>query len=671
MNPTLRRAERQAGCSPDVLRALGPFVDRRVLEPVDVHVTATLSARFGETDPDVLLAAALAVRAPRHGHVCVDLLGLDATALLSDDPDGSDDAPPALPHDRAGWLARVADSPLTRHTDEGCTPLVLYGSRLYTDRLHGHEARLAHALLARFAETRPVADPTLLRRGLEALFPAPAVRDRIDRQRLAAAMALLRGAIVISGGPGTGKTWTVRNLLTLLFAQSVAAGEPWPRVALAAPTGKAAARMAESVRAGLEAHAERAGPALGGATPDDLMRFLTSLTPSTLHRLLGWQPHDPTRFRHNADRPLPYDVLVVDEASMVDLVLMSRLVDAVPTHARLVLLGDRHQLASVEAGSVLGDVCGEADGGRIRLSGEAAHALGQLAGIDVPPTMEAPGPWDAVVFLTESRRFDAEGGIGRFAAAAIAGDVAGARAAAETPRGPIEPVTSTGPLDGAEVLKLPHDGRGLPEAARRLVVRAWRPYLEALRADPRDPARHVEALERFGEFRILCAHRRGPFGVSNIGHTAVELLRAEGLIDPSEGSWWLGRPVLVTRNDPAVRRFNGDIGLVVHDPRGQPVVAFLEDSGKVSWLPPSRMPECETVYAMTIHKSQGSEFATVLVVLPDRPSPVLTRELVYTGVTRARRRVVLVSSDEVLEQGILRRVERATGLGSRLWSEAP
>lgn len=666
MNPAVARAARWSGLPTEALAAAAPLVAAGALEPVDLHVAATLGARFGEHDPDVLLAAALAVRAPRHGHVCVDLLCLDAATLVPEPADGAGSPHLALPADRPAWRDRVARSPLAREQAEGATPLVLRGPRLYTDRLHGHEARLAGALLERFGETRPVADAALLRRGLDALFPTPAA-GTVDRQRLAAAMALLRGALVISGGPGTGKTWTVRNLLTLLFAQAVAAGGPWPRVALAAPTGKAAARMLESVRDGLAAHAERAAPVLGAATPDDLVAFLSGLVPSTLHRLLGWQPDDPARFRHHADRPLPCDVVVVDEASMVDLALMARLVDAVPPHARLILLGDRHQLASVEAGSVLADVCGDHDPSELRLSPEAATPLRDLAGLDVRPTMGAPGPWDAVVFLTESRRFDARGGIGRFAAAAVAGDVEGARAAATVADGSVEPATTAGPRLEPEVVLLRPTGRDLPPAARELVVRAWRPYLTALRAAPRDPARHARALELFEDFRILCAHREGTSGVSHVGRAVVELLRAERLADPSEGEWWLGRPVLVTRNDYAVRRFNGDVGLVVHDAEGRPVVAFREDSGRVVTLPPARMPECETVFAMTIHKSQGSEFATVLVVLPERPSPVLTRELVYTGVTRARRRVVLLADDEVLKLGIARQVQRASGLGERLW----
>ena len=632
------------------LAALEPFVAAQVLAWVDVDAAALLAARYGEHDPEVILAAALANRAPRHGHTAIDLSTVELRSLRAERRGAEEVEELALPADRADWVARVAASPLSRGPGAGDTPLVLRGALLYVDRYFAYEDQLRVALVRRFAEHRPVAEPALLERGLDALF-GRSTEGADDRQRRAAEVALHRGLSVISGGPGTGKTWTVRNLLTLVYAQSVAAGHDTPRLALAAPTGKAAARVVESLRSGLGDHLVRAAGALPeGASVDGLRAFLEAAAPSTLHRLLGWRPDQPTRFRHDRNRPLPVDVLIVDEASMVDLALMAKLVAAVPPHARLVLLGDRHQLASVEAGSVLADLCGEGDG-------------------DV-------GVSDGVVFLTHSRRFGADSGIGRFASAAVEGRVGDALEVLEpwpgAGPGPMPPEGQV--LDHGDIGRFEPGRRGeLPGAVKRLVVQGYRPYLERLRRGPvgGEPleALHADALKRFDRFRVLCAHRQGRLGVLGVGDTIQQALEAEGLIRAA-GPWWLGRPVLVTRNDYSVGRYNGDIGLVVRDDDGAWVVAFPGEGGDVRWLAPARLPEHQTVFAMTIHKSQGSEFDDVLVVLPERVSPVLTRELVYTGVTRAKRRVSVLGSEAVLRSGLSRRVQRASGLGQALAASA-
>jgi len=589
-----------------------------LIEAIDEHICRMLQARFDQSDGAVLLACALAVRAPRRGHVGVDLLEID------------DEGFQGFPIDRAAWVEAVAASAVVRLPGPGSAPFVLRGSLLYTDRYHLYEDRLQAALRARFSEQREVFDPELLGQGLGALFPSAGPGDR---QRRAAEVALRRGMTVISGGPGTGKTWTVRNLLTLIYAQSVAAGEPPPRLALAAPTGKAAARVLASIRNGLEEHLARAAGALpDGADIMKLQDFLGSAPPSTLHRLLGWRPEHPTRFRHDSEHPLPYDLIVVDEASMVDLAMMCKFVDAVPDTARVVILGDRHQLASVEAGTVLADIC-------------------------------EGGGSDAVVFLTESRRFSAESGIGRFANAAVEGDVAGAMAA-------IPPWEAASSVPRPEISTLAPDPReGLSRAARSLVVEGYRPYLERLIAGPQGGESleqlHLDALRLFDRFRVLCAHRSGRLGVRGVNDSSADWLREAGLYRGS-GPWSLGRPVLITRNDYSVGRFNGDIGLVVRDEDDSWIVVFPGEGGGLSRLSPVRLPEHQTAFALTIHKSQGSEYDDVLVVLPDKPSKVLTRELVYTGVTRARKRVAVLSGPEVLREGLKRRVHRASGLAGRL-----
>ena len=642
----IERAARLAGLLDSTpLLGLQNLMAARVLEPVDLHVTAMLAARFGEVDSEVLVAVALAIRAPRYGHVCIDLRALDATSLIPEGPGHLVEPEVSLPASRQAWLERVARSALVRAPGPGDAPFVLRGTLLYTDRYFAYESGLEVALRNRLAQRRQVRDPALLARGLDALFSTDAAQGP-NRPREAARVALTHGMAVISGGPGTGKTWTVRNLLTLIYAQGVAAGnEQIPRVALAAPTGKAAARMVQSLRAGLDEHLVCAMGALPeGATVDGLRAFLDAAVPSTLHRLLGWRPDSPTRFRHDRNRPLPLDLVVVDEASMVDVALMSKLIDAVADPARIVLLGDRHQLASVEAGSVLADICGSGESGT--------------------------GPTEAVVFLQHSHRFHADSGIGRFAQAVVSGTVDDAVAA--LPRwGPGEP----GPLApgcGNDLGRVGHPPRGgLAACAARLVVEGYRPYLQRLQGGPKSGETHnqfcADVLALFGGFQVLCAHRRGFDGVEGMGEAVTDLLTHEGLIQPS-GPWWLGRPILVTHNDYSVRRFNGDIGIVVRDEAGEWAVAFPSDGGSVAWLSPVRLPEHETVFAMTIHKSQGSEFDDVLVVLPVAPSPILTRELIYTGVTRARKRVTVLTDEGVLRLGLQRRVLRASGLGDVLWS---
>ncbi len=597
---------------------LGAFYQAGVLAAVDVHAVQALGARTGEADPEVLLALALAVRAPRHGHVLIDLDHVRIEPLV---PEFAAGCPP-LPADRRAWRARVAASPLVREETLGRTPFVLRGSALYTDRYHHYETVLQEQFTRRFAATRPVTDAHLLDTGLDALFGA---RSAADPQRRAASAALTRGAVVVTGGPGTGKTWTVRNVLTLLYAQwaSGSGGAAPPRVALAAPTGKASARVVEAIRDGLAAHVKRAKGALPSDTPmADLYDWLAGLQPFTLHRLLGWNPENPTRFRHDASRPLPFDVVLVDEVSMVDVALMAKLVEAVPPDSRLILLGDAHQLASVEAGTVLADLCGGA------------------------------GRRDAVIVLEKSRRYRPDSGIARFADAALAGNELMAVAA-------VPPWSSE-----REV------GRITTDDLRDLAVAGLRPTYERLRAGPRPgethEALHAEVLARFDRFRVLAAHRRGSRGVEGLNVAMEAWLVAADLIADVSDPWYVGRPILVTRNDPGAGRFNGDVGMLVTDAHGHRVVAFSGPSGTVAYLPPARLPDHESVFAMTIHKSQGSEFDDVVLVLPERPSPVLTRELVYTGATRAKHRLAVLATPEVIASAVRRPIERASGLAARL-----
>jgi exodeoxyribonuclease V alpha subunit len=672
---------------------LRSFREQGVLGSLEVHVVDHLGALVEENDPEVLLALALAVRAPTRGHICVDLGDVDALPVLAEDDAcvGPEQLP--WPGDASDWIARVARSPLVRSPDaaDRTPPFVLDGSLLYSDRYFSYQEQLARVLRERVESQRTPRDRQLLQRGLGALFDPVVEGDAaqaLDRQKLGAAMAMLRGLTVISGGPGTGKTYTIRTLLTLLWAQWAVDHDPdtevlGPRVALAAPTGKAAARMEESLGIGLDDFLARADAVLPpGRTPEQLRAFLTGLEPSTIHRLLGWRPQNPSRFWHDALNPVPHEVVIVDEASMIDFALMAKLALAVAPDARLILLGDQHQLASVEAGTVLADMCGPTRISGLTISAQLADELREQAGVDVQgqagvEPAATPGPHDAIVQLDRSRRFSPQSGIGRFAQACLADD--------------FDPEQTVAILEDRfdDVKLLPHERHaGLHHEVERAIIDGYRPALERLLAGPRSsesPAEHHAAvLEALGGFRVLCAHRRGRDGVAGMNASVAALLEHErDRLDrdpdaPADnplarfrprGEFWVGRPVLVLENDPVVRRFNGDVGIVVPGREGRAVVAFSE-AGKVSYLAPSRLPAHETVFAMTIHKSQGSEFQHALVMLPQTESPILTRELVYTAVTRAQERMILVGDRKLLARALGRSVRRASGLEAALW-DAP
>ena len=468
---------------------------------------------------------------------------------------------------------------------------------------------------------------------LDELFP-PRPDGRADWQKLAVALALENRLTLISGGPGTGKTTTVVALLACLLA-----ADPELSIALAAPTGKAAARM-------IEALASRAG-----AVPPELAERLPREA-HTVHRLLGVTP-EAGRFRHHAGNPLPVDVLVVDEASMLDLALATRLVEAVPPQARLILLGDKDQLAAVEAGAVFAELSASPalSAARVErlaaLTGTPSLSLRVRDGVSGSPLPAAPaGPLaDCVVWLTESHRFAADSGIGRLAALIREGDGAGT----------VECLAGGDPALS-----------WLAEAPAFAAMQAgYRPYVKALRAG----AAPTEVFAAFDAFRVLCPLREGPRSVETVNQSLTRWLRAAVAHphDPGPHSpWFPGRPVMVLRNDPTLGLFNGDVGLVLPDENSELVVHFPDAQGGWRTLPPLRLPEHETALAMTVHKAQGSEFREVLVLLPDQPARVMSRELLYTAVTRARERVALAGPASVIEAACASPTRRYSGLRDRL-----
>ena len=577
------------------------------IDAADVHVAARLAELVEETDPLVRVTLALVVRAAREGSTSLD--PEHARELLEPE---HDDRRPRWTGDETGadarevtdpvevpatdaWLHRVTESALgaagVLRVDHGL---------VYLDRYHREEVQVAEDLAGRAAVTPPLVDPTMLEQGLERVFPGDGWSEQRDAVRAAAG----RVTTVLAGGPGTGKTSTVAGLLTLLLEQTETSGRR-PRVALAAPTGKAAARLRESVLG-----------AMGHLPEPDRQRLGTDIEAVTIHRLLGWRPDSGNRFRRDRSNPLPHDIVVVDEASMLSLTLTARLLEALRPTARLLLVGDPDQLASVEAGAVLADlVAGYRD--------------------------REGGP---VVRLRTSHRFGRE--IGTLAEAVRIGDAETVLdlLAATTPDGPVQHVDVADVLDADEALR------------PRLVEHALRLRRLALDGD------HAGALRELGEHRLLCAHRDGPWGV---GPWNDRVERWLGEATDHAGRQLVGRPLLVTTNDRGLGLFNGDTGVMTLREDGR-VAGVFGEPGAPAVHAAASLADVDTAHAMTIHKSQGSQARSVTVLLPDADSRLLTRELLYTAITRARERVTLVGSAEAVRAAVARRTQRATGLRHRV-----
>jgi exodeoxyribonuclease V alpha subunit len=515
-------------------------------------------------------------------------------------------------------------------------PLVLDAvNRLYLYRYWKYESDLAAALIA-MASALPDIDEVLLKDGLDRLFlqETESETDSIDWQRIAAAAAIRSCFCVISGGPGTGKTTTVVKILALLLEQ---AGGKRMRIGLAAPTGKAAARLKESIyNAGQEL--ESATP-VAGSIPTDV---------STIQRLLGVIP-DSYRFRHNAENPLPFEAVVIDEASMVPLGLMAKLVEALAPGTRLILLGDRDQLASVEAGAVLGDICNTGHGFGFSRTFQA-FIVG-TTGCVIPERYigsSAPVLADSVVVLQKNYRFGEKSGIGIVSRAINEGTAAA-----------VLDGMKRGALGGLTLCTTP-PREAVQKKLASVVVAGFGDYLKHTSPDA--------VLKAFDRFRVLCAVRQGSYGVEGINRFIETSLAGEGVIRPDK-QWYHGRPVMVTTNEYSLKLFNGDVGIALDDSQSDSglSVYFPANVGEARKFSPHRLPAHETVFAMTVHKSQGSEFENVLLIMPPFGNQILTREIIYTGLTRARTTVVVWCSDEIFLSSCEKKIQRRSGLRQALW----
>lgn len=592
---------------------------------MDRHFAAFICRLASTGDRSLWLAAALASQAVGGGHVCLDL-----TEAAS-----CEEAKAAGINDPAAWAQQLRNWAVVGSPGE-FTPLVLDNSnRLYLHRYWNYEQELAATLL-HLAGDSLLFDKKLLKAGVDRLFPAQ-TEGEPDLQLLAAILCTSRRFTVIAGGPGTGKTSTVLRVLILLIEQF--AGKC--RIALVAPTGKAAARLRESVQHGRSSTTCDAG--VLAQIPEDV---------STIHRLLGYV-EGSSRFRHNRENPLPYDVIVVDEASMVSLPLMAKLVEALRDTARLILLGDRDQLASVEAGAILGDICDTGHEHRFsRKSFDLIEEITSHRPITDHAADESVQPLnDSIVVLRKSYRFAAESGIGELSRLVNEGDGAGAMALLNSNK-------------YADLIYYPSPPiENLQETLAAYITAGFRPYLMEI-----SPER---ALASLADFRILCALRQGPYGTAAINHLVETVLAKKGIITPN-GRWYAGQPIMVTRNDYGLRLFNGDMGIMLPDPVvGNELRAFFTTAdGSLRSVLPLRLPQHETAFAMTVHKSQGSEFDRVLLLLPDRQSDVLTRELVYTALTRAKSALVICGPADVFVTAIGKRMVRKSGLREALWGKS-
>ncbi|MBK8001652.1 MAG: exodeoxyribonuclease V subunit alpha [Verrucomicrobia bacterium] len=581
------------------------ILESETFSDIDREFSRFIARLAADATPAVLLAAALLSRARAEGHFCLDFRKVAGFVLIVQPNDPNGDRLPAL----SSWTAELLQCPVVGKPGQ-FTPLVLdFAGRLYLHRYWEYETNLAAAIRSRAGVQLDLQRSAQVENLLNRLFP-PGPHSN-PAQRLAAAVAAERGLCVITGGPGTGKTRTAAYLLALLLEL---AGEAPLRIALCAPTGKAAARLQESI--------DKLKPTLP-CTKAILDGLPTESF--TLHRLLGLHPIT-SQPRFHRKNPLPHDVVIVDEASMVDLALMAKLFDSLRSTARIVLLGDKDQLASVEAGAVLGDIC------------HGAHVRSELSG--------------CIVQLDKSHRFADRSGILELSQAVNDGD-------GNTTRQLLQNYDFGRP--GLRGRELPAP-KALPEA---LINECLPRFAELVRET--NPLRGLQLL---GKFRILCAVRRGPYGVETVNRCLEQAL-AEANGRPARGLHFAGRPILIKRNDPNLKLFNGDLGILLPDESTGALRAwFTESDGSVRSVIPARLPEHETAYAMTIHKSQGSEFERVLMILPDRDAPVLTRELIYTGITRAIQEVEVWFTEAVLMKSVLQTVKRNSGLRDALWSAA-
>ena len=601
--------------------------NREVFRDIDIAFSRLLTRLAPEDPPGVRLAALLVSRATGEGHVCINLHQWAGQEIRL--PNGK---PAGMRCPSAdAWMDQLRASPMVSRAANG-GPLVCDAQgRVYLQRLYQDERQLARLVRHRASAVCPTIlqdRQDRIRLLMSRYFGDPHADAAPDWQKIAAAVCLLKRLCIISGAPGTGKTTTVAKILAILL--ELAMDSP-PRIHLCAPTGKAAARLGSALAS---AHRSMDCPPAVAAS-------LAALETCTIHRLLKVQPGRSVVF--HANNPLPTDVVVVDEASMVDLVMMSRLARAIPEEAQMIILGDKDQLASVEAGSVFGDLCRDAS--KRNYSPSMRTLLTALTQATLPPEVDTSDGkldlQDCTVVLEKNYRFDPSEGIGALTRAVNLGDSGQIKRTFRQDSG----------------AKVRWDQWNSREAFQKLLaahaLKGYETYLAS--EGPED------ALSRFNHFMILSALAKGPFGVERLNLIIADQLQKAGLIGRTR-PWFKGRPVMITRNNYRIGLFNGDTGLVWPDADDNLKVWFQGEGGTLRAISPQRLPEHQTAFAMTVHKSQGSEFDRALLILPDQDTPVLSRELLYTGCSRARKQLILIAQEAVITQAVQRTIQRTSGL---------
>lgn len=606
-----------------IMNTFSSLRDQDILSDIDLELCRFLKEQNPEISAEVLKAACLVSYLYRQGNVCLALQKYASESLFDNADEGTGIEAPDL----ESWQQALSESNAIGNPGD-FKPLILdEGGRLYLHRLWQYEHSLAEQLIRRSKATDDTINLDRLKEGLNHLFDAQP--EAVDWQKVAAALSIRNKLSIISGGPGTGKTTTVVRVLALLLEQY-----PDLNIALAAPTGKAAARLKDSIISSKET-----------LNVTDEIRQLIPDETMTLHQLLGARRYTSS-FKYDEVHPVPYDVVIVDEASMVDQALMSKLMNALLDDTRLILLGDKDQLASVEAGSVLGDICCMSEN---RFSSEAASWLSDLnfqlpdSSVDQSPSILT----DNITLLTKSYRFGSQSGIGQLAKSINAGDHERALEILELSE---YKDTKLVPIS---------DQPGLEEHLEQNVLN----YFDLV--NRQYPV--GEIINGYNSFRILSAHRRGPWGIENLNRLVENILIQKKIV-PKYKRWYAGRPVIINTNDYSLGLHNGDTGICLPDEGGQLKVYFRHED-EILAVVPNRLPDHNTAYALTVHKSQGSEFDHVFLILPNAPSKILTRELLYTAVTRSRIDITILGTASVLKQGISKQLLRSSGLQDRLWDK--
>lgn len=645
--------------------------EQGTMRDIDIYFAAFICETAGTADPGLYLAAAMASWAVGRNNICFDMAAYAGQEFPPQDEREHNADFIVLPEYET-WVESLRQYPSVIGFAE-LNPLVVDGTRLYLKRYWDYETSLSDAILAR-SHVNPAYEQCKpqVKAWLEACFPTQAA-GRTDMQKMAAFAALRNRISIISGGPGTGKTFTAARILALLIERELHAKPGHkPRILMAAPTGKAAARLKESVQAAKNAPRE-------SVTCMNIPQQIKDLIPEdaqTIHRMLGAIPGS-SRFRHRADNPLTADILLIDEASMIPLPLMTRIFDAMPPESSLVLLGDMNQLSSVEPGYVYGDICAAAQphcftGNFIR---EYAEVIGSTDAENLADS-QATAISDSAVQLTESRRFPPGSPIDLISRAV---NSANSSEAAETAFELVKSADDQTVVFTQIPSALYNTDRRVMSALRNLIIDNFRAYLNA--------ATPAEAFREFDRFRILCALRQGPFGVVELNRIVEEVLSfrhtrsgtaaQSGINRPiePEQQYYHRQPIMILRNDYNLKLFNGDIGIIyeVEAENGTELRAFFrlpsetpEAGEQIESFSLAALPEHETVFAMTVHKSQGSEFNRLLFVLPPEGGRIVTRELIYTGITRAKEQVMLWTDEAAFKLAVQHRTERSSGLQEKL-----